>query len=226
MSDFRNVRKEFLARRLRELEQEITRLSTPFARRVRLIAVCKYFPDEDVAWLADLGLVEFAESRAQALRDRAGKFPELTWHMIGPLQRNKAKYVGRFAHCWHSVEDVETARAVARFVQGRRLPVLLQVNVAGQVQQHGVRPDALPELYDEVSRIPEFEVVGLMCMAPKSGDARQCFRQLRCLRDDLSDGSLRELSMGMSGDFRIAIEEGSTMVRLGSALFGPRGGQP
>jgi hypothetical protein len=224
MSDIRNARKEFLARRYQQIVREIEQKSVAHCGNVRLIAVSKYFPDEDVVSLAALGQVDFAESRPQALRDRAGRFPELAWHMIGPLQRNKAKYVGRFAHCWHSVEDVETAQAVARFVQGRRLPVLLQVNVAGEVRQHGVRPDALPDLYEAVSRMPELEVIGLMCLAPKTGDARSCFRQLRRLRDGLSDGSLRELSMGMSHDFHIAIEEGSTMIRLGSALFGPRGG--
>ena len=141
--------------------------------------------------------------------------------MIGPVQKNKARYVGRHAGMWHSVEDAETAAAVARHVRGRRLPVLLQVNVGDLPHQHGVLPEDVCSLHKNVSSIPELEITGLMCMAPRGSDARRCFSALRCLRDGLADGSLGGLSMGMSGDFRIAVEEGATMVRLGSVLFGP-----
>jgi len=187
---------------------------------VRLVAVSKYTTDASVLTLAEAGQVDFAESRPQALRDRARRFPSLKWHMIGPVQRNKAKYVARHACMWHSVEDVETAQAVARHVQGQPLPVLLQVNVGRLAHQHGVLPERLPALYVQVASLDALGVVGLMCMAPKAGNVREYFQQLRCLRDSLADGSLGELSMGMSGDFRIAIEEGATMVRLGSILFG------
>jgi len=190
------------------------------AASVRLVAVSKYTTDAAVACLAGAGQRVFAESRPQALRDRARCFPDLDWHMIGPVQKNKAKYVARYAGMWHSVEDVETAMAVAKHVQGRLLPVLLQVNIAGLPHQHGVVPEALPRLYEQVAGLAGLQVVGLMCMAPREGHARDCFRRLRDLRDSLADGSLGELSMGMSGDFRIAIREGATMVRLGSALFG------
>jgi len=189
--------------------------------KTRLIAVSKYSPDEAVACLAEAGQKDFAESRPQSLRDRARRFPDACWHMIGPVQKNKAKYVGRHAGMWHSVEDAKVASAVASHVVDRRLPVLLQVNVSGILQQHGVLPERLSVLYEQISHIPELEITGLMCMAPRGGDVRSCFRELRSLRDELADGSLVELSMGMSGDFRIAIEEGATMVRLGSALFDP-----
>lgn len=201
------------------------------AKGVRLLAVSKYAPDSAVAALVAAGQQDFAESRPQNLRDRARAFPSAHWHMIGPLQKNKAKYVARHAVMWHSVEDVETAAAVARHLEGRVLPVLLQVNVIGLEQQHGVSPQALPELYDEVSAIPGLKVVGLMCMAPRDEDAHACFAALRHLRDALVNGSLRsppnrtdaggrfELCMGMSEDYRIAVEEGATMVRLGTLLF-------
>jgi len=211
-------------------------LCTEFdAAHVRLLAVSKYATDEAVRCLIGAGQMDFGESRPQGLRDRARHFPGARWHMIGPLQKNKARYIGRHAAMWHSVEDMETARAVAGHVRGRRLPVLLQVNVAGVQHQHGVEPTHAPAMFEQLSALPELEVRGLMCMAPRESDARACFRALRILRDQLMRGSLRpphdmaedtpsglELCMGMSGDYRIAVAEGATMVRLGSALFGER----
>jgi pyridoxal phosphate enzyme (YggS family) len=188
---------------------------------VRLIAVSKYAPDAAVACLVTAGQMDFGESRPQQLRERAERFPNVRWHMIGPLQRNKAKYIGRHASMWHSLEDIDTAREMARHIEGRRLPVLIQVNISNEQQKHGVMPDAVPALLDQVRQIPELEVIGLMGMAAHQGDARTSFALLRRLRDGLADASLHELCMGMSGDYRIAVEEGATMVRLGSVLFEP-----
>ncbi len=195
---------------------------------VRLLAVSKYAPDEAVRCLMNAGQTDFGESRPQSLRDRALRFPGVHWHMIGPLQKNKAKYIGRYAFKWHSVEDIETAKAVAAHVRDRKLPVMIQVNVAEMPHQHGTDMARVSVLLDQLMDIPALQVHGLMCMAPKDGDARACFRALRHLRDRLAGGSLRrdrnagelKLCMGMSGDYRVAIEEGSNMVRLGSALFG------
>ncbi len=196
-----------------------------------LLAVSKYAPDEAVAALLEAGQRDFGESRPQQLRDRAARFPEARFHMIGPLQKNKAKYVGRHAAMWHSVEDAATAHLVARHVRDRRLPVLVQVNVARLPDRHGVLPEQVEPLMEALRELPALELRGLMCMAPKDGDARRAFRDLRHLRDRLAGGSLRRpasgdaplmLCMGMSGDWRVALEEGSDMVRLGSALFGPR----
>jgi len=189
------------------------------AQGARLVAVSKYAPESAVDSLAAAGQRDFGESRPQALRDRARRRPDLVWHMIGPLQKNKAKYVGRYAAYWHSVEDAATAREVARFVRNRPLKVLLQVKFDPEPGRHGVEPAGLPALYDEVRAIECLEVVGLMTMASKDGDARAAFRALRRLRDALGKGHLPELSMGMSGDFRMALNEGATMVRLGSILF-------
>ncbi len=199
---------------------------------VHLLAVSKYASDEAVRCLMDAGQMDFGESRAQNLRDRAERFPDVNWHMIGPLQKNKAKYVGRYAFMWHSVEDVETAKAVAAHVYNRRLPVMLQVNMAGIPYQHGVEIGRIPAFIEQLMDISALHICGLMCMAPKDGDVRTCFRDLRHLRDQLVGGSLRpprlsgdlKLCMGMSSDYRTAIEEGSNMVRLGSALFGSKHG--
>ena len=189
---------------------------------VRMLAVSKYHSDEEVQTLAEVGQIDFAESRPQALRDRAQKFSNLNWHMIGPVQKNKAKYVGKFATMWHSLCDLESAEAVAKSVQGRQLPVLLQVNISGEQQKYGVAPEMAADLLEQVKLLEPLKVVGLMGMAAKGGDVRGSFRSLRLLRDQLGSASLCELCMGMSGDYRIAIEEGSTMVRLGTALFGAK----
>ncbi|OIO67854.1 MAG: YggS family pyridoxal phosphate-dependent enzyme [Zetaproteobacteria bacterium CG_4_9_14_3_um_filter_49_83] len=189
------------------------------ARHVRLIAVSKYSEDEKVSRLAALGQVDFAESRPQALRDRALLFPQLRWHMIGPLQKNKAKYIGRFAYMWHSLCDIDTARAVAGHVENRVLPVLIQVHISGEAQKQGVAPDQLADLLEQLKDVPQLEVIGLMGMASSDGEARQQFRSLCRLRDNLNDAKIRQLCMGMSGDWKIAVEEGASMVRIGRALF-------
>jgi len=191
---------------------------------VKLLAVSKYARDEAVSCLIEAGQMDFAESRPQNLRDRALRFPSARWHMIGPLQKNKAKYIARHATMWHSVEDIETAHAVAQHVVGSPLPVLVQVNVADVVHQHGVLPEALPSLVSELVTLPQLVFSGLMCMAPRHGDAKTSFSLLRNLRDELLSGSLQlpgavGLCMGMSGDYRIAIDEGADMVRIGSGLF-------
>jgi pyridoxal phosphate enzyme (YggS family) len=196
------------------------------SKGVTMLAVSKYHSDAAVAALAALGQKDFGESRPQALRDRAQKFPDLNWHMIGPVQKNKAKYIGKHAFMWHSLCDIEVAEAVAGHVAGRRLPVLLQINISGEKQKYGVAPEDAPELLEAVRKLETLEVVGLMGMAAKSDGSdenavRASFRMLRSLRDALADASVRELCMGMSGDFRIAMEEGATMVRLGTVLFGP-----
>jgi len=205
---------------------------------VKLLAVSKYAPDEAVQTLIDAGQICFGESRAQSLRDRAMQWPDCAWHMIGPVQKNKAKYIGRHASMWHSCENLETAQAVARYVQGRSgepsreepeavksLPVLIQVNIADVPSQHGIRPAAVPEFAADLVQIDGLQLAGLMCMAPKGGDARQAFQALSGLRETLLNGNISgiaslELCMGMSGDYEAAIRQGSTMVRLGSTLFG------
>ncbi len=186
----------------------------------RLIAVSKYAPDAKVAALLEAGQRDFGESRPQALRDRAARWPEARWHMIGPLQRNKAKYVGRFAAMWHSCEDVRTAEAVARHARedGRVLPVLAQVRLVDDPQRHGVPPEAAGELVDALRGMRGLRVVGLMGMAAAEGDPRPLFARLRALRDALF-GDAGELCMGMSGDYRLALEEGATMIRIGGRLF-------
>lgn len=191
-------------------------------KQVQLLAVSKYAPEQAVEALVQAGQQSFGESRPQALRDRAGRWPDRDWHMIGPLQKNKAKYIGRHASMWHSCESLETARAVAGYVSGPVLPVLIQVNISNNPDQHGVNPESVALFSEQLATVDGLKLAGLMGMVGKDGDMRHSFRQLRLLRDELFGGSFAELCMGMSGDYRIAIEEGATIVRLGTVLFGPR----
>jgi pyridoxal phosphate enzyme (YggS family) len=197
---------------------------------VRLVPVTKQRPIEQVHELYRLGEREFAENRAQEARDRIPAFGHpATWHFIGPIQTNKAKYLpGRFA--WvHSVDRIDAAEALQKAMQKHPelppLKVLLQVNIAGEEQKHGTQSEESETLLRGILDLDRLDLQGMMCMAPYSDnpeDSRQVFRGLRLLRDELAGRTgrpLPHLSMGMTGDFEVAIEEGATIVRVGTALF-------
>lgn len=189
-----------------------------FQQGVRLIAVSKYSSDREVEQMIADGQLDFGESRPQQLRDRAQQWPQCHWHMLGPLQKNKAKYIAAYAHTWHSLCDLALAAEVAKQVRNRRLPVLIQLNISAEAQKQGVTPDELEPFYAQLCQFKQLHVVGLMGMAAKGSDPRSSFQLLSQCRSKLST-VLPELSMGMSSDWKIAIEEGATMVRLGRALF-------
>jgi len=203
-----------LCQRWHQLQDEL------IADGVTMLAISKYAPDVAVQVLIDEGQRCFGESRPQGLRDRALRWPDCQWHMIGPLQKNKAKYIARHAAMWHSCEDFDTAAAVARQLEGRTLPVLIQVNISGNPDQHGVLPAAVPAFAEALASLDGLLLHGLMAMAPQDGDQQQAFQAMRSLRDELFGGSVGLLSMGMSNDYRAAVAAGAGMVRLGSTLFG------
>ncbi|NPA15840.1 MAG: YggS family pyridoxal phosphate-dependent enzyme [Deferribacteres bacterium] len=199
---------------------------------VRLVAVTKTVPPEVIEEAIRCGVTDIGENRVQEARDKyeviGGK---VRWHMIGYLQRNKVKYAVKIFDVIHSVDRLELVNELEKRLsrEGRRLPVLLEVNVAGEESKHGVAPDNLEELARSVLESPSLEPVGLMTIAPYVEDAeevRWVFRRLRELRDELNEslqtGAFKELSMGMTNDFEVAIEEGATMVRIGTAIFGER----
>jgi len=200
---------------------------------VRIVAVTKGHPSEVARAAVAVGLEDLGENRVQEAVEKLAAVPELRarWHLIGHLQTNKAKYVpGRFAMV-QSIDRTRVAEAladaVARRAPGARIPVLLQVNVAGEGQKSGCAPEAAAELVGTIAGLPALVLRGLMTMAPLTDDEavqRRVFAGLRRLRDDLQAGELDlpELSMGMSGDFRAAVAEGATMLRLGTVLFGER----
>lgn len=197
---------------------------------VRIVAVTKTHGSEAVRAAFDAGLLDIGENRVQealAKQDQLTDLP-VRWHLIGTLQRNKARHaVGRFALI-HSVDRAELADELARRVPpGTRQPVLVEVNCSGESQKGGVEPAGLPALLERISGLPSLELQGLMTMAALTADLgaqRAAFGRLRTERDRMAAAGypLGELSMGMSGDYPIAVEEGATMVRLGTLLFGER----
>ncbi len=203
------------------------------AGQIRIVAVAKTVPPEAVreAWAA--GLREFGENRAQEFQRKVAALADLdiSWHFIGHLQTNKVKQIVPAATLIHSVDRWELAQEIARRVpQGAAQPVLVQVNTTQEASKSGVAPEGLTALLDQLTRLPMLAVQGLMTIGPLSEDRdaiRRAFAALRAVcererRVGRPNAELRELSMGMTGDFEIAIAEGATILRVGTAIFGPR----
>ena len=197
---------------------------------VRIVAVTKTHGPEAIRAALAAGLGDIGENRVQEALQKQEAVPELPieWHLIGTLQRNKARQVaGRFALI-HSIDRTDLAAELDRRVPaGARQRVLVQVNCSAEPQKGGVSPESLPGLLEQLQLLERLEVRGLMTMSALTDDVaeqRRAFRLLRELREaaERSGHHLAELSMGMSGDYPIAVEEGATMIRLGTVLFGER----
>jgi PLP dependent protein len=217
-----------VAERLSEVRQRIDAACAKAGRTkgsVELVAVSKRQPASAIraAYLA--GQRAFAENYAQELRDKAQELADLTdlqWHAIGPLQINKVKYVAKVAHAYHALDRLETAAELSKRRSGPSLRCYLEVNVGAESSKSGVSPMALDVLNTAVAALPSLTVVGLMCLPPLSEDpeaARPHFRRLAQLARSLS---LEGLSMGTTSDFEVAIDEGASLVRVGTAIFGSR----
>ncbi len=187
-----------------------------------LVAVTKSVGVEEIRTLAGSGVTHFGENRIAGIQAKRGHFPDsLCWHMIGTIQRRKAKDVVGLFDSVDAVDRLELAEELDRRAEGRpeTLPILVEVNVSGEASKHGVAPDALPEAVDRMRQLKHIEVQGFMTMAPIEDDVervRPVFAQLAQLARAYE---LPRISMGMTSDFEIAIEEGATEVRIGSALF-------
>ncbi len=200
---------------------------------IRLVAVSKTFSADYIRALADAGHTDFGENKVQEALQKMERMADLPlrWHLIGHLQSNKAKMAARF-DVVHSIDDESLLCKVdeAAAADGRAVEALVQVDLAGETTKHGARPDEIPPILRAASTCNAVRVRGLMLLPPAvddPDDARPYFARLRALRDRLvADGAsaamLGELSMGMSHDFEVAVEEGATLVRVGSAIFGPR----
>ena len=197
----------------------------------RLVAVSKTFPPEDVAAAYRAGQRAFAENRIQELEAKAPVLPaDIEWHLIGHLQSNKAAKAVELAAYIHAVDSAKLLERLDRLAGelGKRPKILLEVNVSGEESKFGVKPAELPALARLAATAKHLDFVGLMTMAPFGADAAMLaavFGGLRELRGQLQAAlgvALPELSMGMSSDFRAAIAQGATMVRVGSAIFGGR----
>jgi pyridoxal phosphate enzyme (YggS family) len=200
---------------------------------VRLVAISKTFPADDVRAAADAGQVDFGENKVQEALDKIERTADLRlrWHLVGHLQSNKAKKTGRF-DVIHSIDDAPLLAKIdeAARTAGRTIDLLVQVDLAGEATKHGARENQLFGIFEAARALVASRVVGLMLLPPAVDDpeaARLYFRQLVTVRDRLlargvGGSMLKELSMGMSHDFEVAVEEGSTMVRVGTAVFGGR----
>ena len=223
-----------IASQLAAVREQIASASAHAGRdpaTVRLVAVSKTHAAEAVAAAAATGQRVFGESRVQEARDKIPACPPgLDWHFIGHLQKNKVRQALPLFTFFHSIDSVPLARAIDRIAGETGKPVegLLEVNISGEETKHGFSPGQLRSEFATLAKLPHLRIRGLMTMAPYSDnpeDARPVFRALRELRDELQsaqDHPLPELSMGMSGDFVPAIEEGATLVRVGSSIFGAR----
>ena len=201
------------------------------AQEIELIAVSKTHAAEKVQAAADAGQVLFGESRVQEARVKIPLLPSrLRWHFIGHLQKNKIRHALPLFEMFHGIDSLALAQEMERIADeaGARPRVLLEVNVAGEASKHGFAPETLRRELEDLLSLGRLTIEGLMTippLAPEAEASRRYFVALRELRDELEtefDLRLPQLSMGMSGDFPVAIEEGATLVRVGTAIFGER----
>lgn len=223
-----------LHNRLEDVKQRIADACARSGRQpdeVNLIAVTKYVGTEQTRAVLDHGLQHIGENRWQDAREKWEYLNDRgIWHFIGHLQTNKVKDIlGKFSYI-HSLDRLSLAEAIEKKAASMGIvqKCFIQLNVSGEISKYGLAPERLLEFAQQVRNFPHIDVVGLMTMAPFETDAessRPVFRELRRLRDELNehkvfDAEIRHLSMGMSGDFEVAIEEGATWIRLGSVLVG------
>lgn len=195
--------------------------------RIRIVAVTKGFGPEAVAAARGAGLLDVGENYAQEVQAKAPQAPADTrWHFLGPVQRNKVRRLAPLVSTWHAIDRPAAAEAIASATgEDRPAPeVMVQVNVTGEPSRAGCQPGHLESLVEAVRALP-LRLSGLMAVGPTgpAEAARDCFRWLAARAAELALG---ELSMGMSGDFEVAVEEGATTLRLGQVLFGPRPERP
>ncbi len=232
-------------KRIRERIQAACERRRRNPQDVRLVAVTKTVEIDVIRASVEVGLLDLGESRVQELVKRAGMLrehlsrrrviehegvpPNPRWHMIGHLQRNKVRQLLPWVDLIHSLDSLRLAETISEEARriDRTIPVLLEVNVSGEKSKFGIAVGAVPHLIEHVAGLKGLRIVGLMTMAPLEADpesTRPCFARLRDVFEDLRSERVvgpdfRELSMGMSNDFEVAVEEGATMVRIGTALF-------
>ena len=224
-----------IAQNLQRIREDIATAAAQSGRsphEIRLIAVSKTKPMEALQAAAEVGQLDFGENKVQELSEKQAQLPHLQWHMIGNLQRNKVKYLIDYVHLIHSVDSPRLLKEVSKraLKAERMVDVLLQLNISEEDSKSGLNESTTAELLDHIDDYPSLRVRGLMGMAAFSEDEKLVRSQFARLRRAFEDFQgiehprieMAELSMGMSNDFAWAIAEGSTMVRIGSAIFGAR----
>lgn len=241
MEETQPIDVQAIAERYASVRERIEQACQRAGRRadeITVVGVTKTFPLEVVEAGYEVGLRHFGENRARELRDKARQRPgrfndgDLAWHMIGHLQRNKAKFIARHADFFQCLDSPRIAAELDKRAakNDRVIPCLVEVNISGDAQKYGLAPEKTHEYLDHLAQYEHLAVKGLMAMASfvdDPEDVRPEFRQMRELFETYDARhnprvEMETLSLGMSNDFEVAIEEGSTMVRLGSVLFGPR----
>jgi pyridoxal phosphate enzyme (YggS family) len=226
---------EWIADNLKRLRAQVEAAALGCGRRpseVRILAVSKTFPPECIRRAAECGQLCFGENRVQEAREKiplVGR-TDLEWHLIGHLQSNKVRHAVQLFHMIQTVDSEDLAVRIDRISRelGRVMPVLIEVNLAQEPQKSGISPQGLEALAARLDSLPGLRFRGLMTIPPFSPnpeDSRPYFRRLAQMLERLNQGRsepLTELSMGMTGDFKVAIQEGATLVRIGTAIFGPR----
>ena len=217
---------------LRRVEERINTAAQRSGRRredITLVTVSKTRSVEEVREAIACGATDLGENYVQEAEEKFSQIGDaVRWHMIGHLQRNKARHIVPFCSLIHSVDSVELAKEIGRRAEalGKRMDILVEVKVSGEATKFGADPAETLDLVSNIAQVSGIKVCGLMGMAPAVGDpsdARPFFSTLKQLWDKLPDEQRLFLSMGMTSDFEAAIEEGSNMVRIGTAIFGPRG---
>ena len=201
-------------------------------KEVGLVLVTKEVELERIREAYELGVRDFGENRVQELLEKRDQLPQdIRWHFIGSLQMNKVKFLAENVFLIHSCDRIELAKEIQKQAEkhNRILEVLVQVNTSGEETKHGFSPEAIKGAVSEIIQLDRIKLRGLMTIGPNTEDkakSRSAFRVLRFLRDELKNGfpnqDWRYLSMGMSSDFEIAVEEGANLLRIGTAVFGPR----
>lgn len=223
-----------IGKRLQEVERRIGAASgrSPYGQDVILVAVTKFHPLENMEEVLRLGVTQVGENRVQEMEEKHDRLTlPAVWHLQGHLQRNKVKKAVALADLIQSVDSAGILREIDKRAEqaGKKQDVLLEFNISGEESKYGLSPKELPNIVEVARDCPHVTVKGLMCMAPIEDDAektRPVFKKAHALWEELKtyfpDNQISILSMGMTRDFEIAIEEGATMVRVGTAIFGAR----
>jgi pyridoxal phosphate enzyme (YggS family) len=213
------------------IKQNLEKIKQQLPSNVQLVVVSKFRPIEQLKEVYESGEREFAENRVQEMVTRYEALPkDINWHLIGHLQTNKVKYIAPFVSLIHSVDSLELAQEISKqaLKNNRIIPILLQVHVAQEDSKFGLKPEMVETVCKQIIELPNVKIKGVMGMATFTEDEiliKKEFRQLKGIFDDLKETNFKNeenfntVSMGMSGDYKLAVEEGSTLVRIGSLVF-------
>ncbi len=202
---------------------------SPYNQKVKLIAVSKTFPSDIIKKVYNCGIIDFGENYVQELLKKQEELKdcEIKWHFIGHLQKNKAKYIFDKIEMLHSLDSLELAKILNKRLENKdlKLKCLIQINIGNEPNKYGININEVENFLKAIENFKNIEIKGFMCIPPFSiykEDSRKYYRKMREIFEMFKNENITELSMGMSNDFEVAIEEGATMIRIGTLIFGQR----